>query len=90
MKVREMGRKAYQTEELPCKNLEVRMCFTLWWNTMRDNVAGTQKTSSLVVGREVRKCYGLSICVASQILTLKVNAQCDNTRRWSFAELIRS
>lgn len=57
---------------------------------MRDNVAGTQKTSSSVVGCEVRKCYGLSICVASQILTLKFNAQCDKSRRWSFAELIRS
>lgn len=34
MKMREMGRKAYQPEELPCKNLEVRMCFILWWNTM--------------------------------------------------------
>ena len=62
----------------------------MFYSLVEHNVAGTQKTSSSVVGREVRKCYGLSICVASQILILKFSAQCGKSRRWSFAELIRS
>lgn len=88
MKVRGMGRKAYQPEELLCKTLEVRMLYSLVEHNERQ-CGWDRKQAARLWDVRLESAMDWVFVLLPKILTLKFNGQCGKSRGGA-AELIRS